>query len=115
MSPLLPPTPALRSLLSDAGVESVAELASKPVDELMPLLQSTQYMPPSEIVLGALVLNTVDQLRQATNRLDQGSAQMLRLTRWAVALAVASVVVALVALVLTLLNGPDVQVVAIRR
>jgi len=88
---------ALRTVLEQAGVQSLAELAGKPTREVMADLDRLT-IPPSEALLGALVLNAVHEMREATERLDHGSRQMLQLTRALLALAIATLAVAIIAL-----------------
>src|SRR5688572_13482584 len=71
----------LRTVLEQAGVRNLRELAAKPTSEVMADLDR-MTLPPSEALLGALVLNAVHELREATGRLDTGTSQLLTLT-WA--------------------------------
>lgn len=47
---------ALQTVLEQAGVKNLAELAAKPTSEIMSDLDRLT-IPPSEALLGALVLN----------------------------------------------------------
>ncbi len=85
----------LRQLLGDAGVGSLAELTQRPVAELVPLIER-MAIPASEAVLGALVLSTVEQMRQATVRLDQGTSRLLAVTWVLAAIGVLTLAVAII-------------------
>jgi hypothetical protein len=84
-------------VLEQAGVRNLAELAAKPTREVMAALDRLT-IPPSEAILGALVLNAVHELREATERLDRGTTRMLNLTRALLVLAALTLAVAIVAL-----------------
>jgi hypothetical protein len=58
-------------------------------------------IPPSEAVLGALVLNAVHELHKATARLDVGTSRLLSLTRTLAVLAALTLAAAIVTLVVT--------------
>ena len=88
---------ALRTVLEQVGASSLAELAGKPTRQVIADLDRLT-IPPSEALLGALVLNAVRELHDATERLDAGTRRMLRLTRALTFLAVATLTVAVVAL-----------------
>jgi hypothetical protein len=98
------PLSALHTVLVDhMGVKTLAELAAKPKDDVLRLLDNAP-VPPSEAVLGALVISAVHELRDATERLDTGTSQLLSLTRWLVALAALTLAAAIVTLAVTLVK-----------
>ncbi|MDQ3740084.1 MAG: hypothetical protein M3389_03985 [Actinomycetota bacterium] len=92
-------TDPLRTVLEQAGVRNLREVAAKPISEIMADLDR-MAIPPSEALVGALVLNAVHELREATGRLDTGTSRLLTLT-WALiilaGLTLATPIVTLVA------------------
>lgn len=105
-------TGALRTVLEGIGVSSLRQLSDKPTREIVGLLDRMP-LPPSEALLGALVLDAVADLREATERLERtahdqkeamtrldiGTGHMLTLTRWLVGLAALTLLAAIAALI----------------
>jgi hypothetical protein len=91
-------TGALRTVLEDIGARSLADLAAKPTSEVIAHLD-TLPVPSSEALLGAVVLHAVDDLRNATKRLDAGTDRLLTLTRALVVLATLTLAAAIATLV----------------
>jgi len=89
---------ALKTVLEQAGVRNLRKFAQKPTTEILGDLDRLP-IPPSEGLLGALVLNAVHQLRQATGRLDSGTTRLLRLTWPLVVLAPLTLAAAVVTLI----------------
>lgn len=96
-----PATGLFGTVLAEAGVTTLAELAAKPIGEVMADLDRLS-IPPSEAVLGALVLNAVHELHRATTRLDVGTSRLLSLTRTLAVLAALTLASAVVTLVVTI-------------
>lgn len=101
-----PPHGPLRTVLEQVGARNLAELAERPLEDILAALDQ-MTIPPSEAVLGALVLAAVHDMREATRgmhaateRLDTGTGQLLSLTRWLVALATLTLGAAAVTLIL---------------
>lgn len=92
---------ALRTALEKVGVENLAELAAKAPGEVMADLNRLP-IPPSEALLGALVLNAVHELHEATQQLDKGTSQLLSLTKMLVVLAGLTLAAAIVTLIITI-------------
>jgi hypothetical protein len=91
--------------LEDMQVRSTSELLELPTLEIAKRLGDAPF-PPSEKLLGAVLLKAVDELRGATADLARSSREMDRKTRalvtvgWiTVAVAFVSLVVAVVAIV----------------
>jgi hypothetical protein len=79
MDPRITPGGPMAILLEQAGVDSLSELVEKRTDEIVPIL-ARMTIPPSEALLGALVIHAVTELRQATDRLNVGSNNLNRMT-----------------------------------
>jgi hypothetical protein len=96
----------LLTLLEQARVRNPAELAAKPTRDLMADVDRLT-IPPSEAVLGAHVLNAVNELDEATRRLDAGKPSLLPLTRTLVALAALTLAAGVVTLIVTIAKQTD--------
>lgn len=86
-------------------LRNLAELVDRPLEDILAALDRVT-IPPSEALLGALVLAPVHDMREATRqthaateRLDIGTGQLLRLTKWLVSLAALTLAAAVVTLV----------------
>src|SRR5450755_3659229 len=97
-----PASEPLLTVLQQAGVRNLAELAAKPTRDLMADLDRLTIPPSEALLLGALVLNAVRELHEATRRLDTGTSSLLRLTRTLVALAAVTLAAAVVTLIVTI-------------
>jgi hypothetical protein len=91
-------------VLEQAGARNLGELVERPLGDILAALDRVT-IPPSEALLGALVLAAVhdmrdatEQMRDATERLDVGTGQLLALTRWLVGLAALTLAAAVVTL-----------------
>jgi hypothetical protein len=119
-------TGALRTVLEGEGMTSLRQIVKKPTSEIVPLLDRMP-IPPSEALLGALVLDAVADLRDVTERLertahdqaeatrgleqtardqneamarlDTGTDKLLKLTRWLVGLATLTLIAAIATLI----------------
>lgn len=87
----------MSTALSFAGVDSLHELVDKPTREVITDLNRLP-IPPSEAILGALVLHAVHELREATEQLDRGTSRLLTLTWALVVLAALTLAAAIVTL-----------------
>jgi hypothetical protein len=108
--PLPPAQGPLRTVLEQVGARNLRDLAERPLDDILAALDR-MTIPPSEALLGALVLSAVHDLRaathemrDATHRLDTGTGQLLGLTRSLVALGGVALAVAVVTLVVTIVK-----------
>lgn len=95
---------AVRWALQDLNVSSLTEAARLPLGDLALRLQRSEHLPTSEAILGVLVLHAVGELREATARLDASSTAMLTLTRRAFIVAIASMLIAAVAVVVAIVK-----------
>lgn len=93
-------------MLEQVEARNLRDLADRPLDDILAALDQ-MTIPPSEAVLGALVLAAVHDMRaatcgmrDATERLDTGTGQLLALTKWLVALAALTLGAAVVTLIL---------------
>jgi hypothetical protein len=89
--------------LADMKVKDVHELAALDTATIMERLAGAPF-PPSEKLIGAVLLGAVDDLRRATadvaassRQIDQGTKSLITLARLTLAIAITSLVVALVA------------------
>ena len=100
-----PDTPhRVRDALLDLNVPTLAGAARLPLDDLALRLQRSEHLPTSEAILGVLVLDAVGKLREATVRLDESSNAMLTLTHRAFIVACVSTLIAVAALVVTIVK-----------
>ena len=119
-------TGALRTVLEGEGMTSLRQIVDKPTSEIV-LLLDRMPIPPSEALLGALVLDAVADLRDVTERLeraahdqaeatqgleqtardqsaamarlDTGTDKLLKLTRWLAGLATLTLIAAIATLI----------------
>ncbi len=85
-------------------VNDVHELVALDTPELVKRLAEAPF-PPSEKLIGAVLLSAVDDLRKATadvaassRQIDRGTKNLIALGRLALAVAIISLIVAVVAL-----------------
>jgi hypothetical protein len=88
--------------LENMGVKSIEELLALPTDQVARRLGSAPF-PPSEKLIGAVMLVAVQQLHKATDDLAGSSRRMDRMTRWLVTAAYLTLAVAFVSLVVAVI------------
>lgn len=87
--------------LQSMGVASFDQLASLPTAELASRLSEASF-PPSEKLIGAILPRAVDDLREATADVALSSRQIDKGTRSLIMLAGLTLVIAIVALVVSI-------------
>ena len=100
-----PDTPhRVRDALLDLNVTTLADAARLPLADLAMRLQRSEHLPTSEAILGVLVLDAVGKLREATVRLDKSSTAMLTLAHRTFVVACVSTLIAVAALIVTIVK-----------
>lgn len=88
--------------LEHMGVKTPEELMALPTPEVANRLARAPF-PPSEKLIGALLLKAVDELRTATAKLAQSSSEMERKAQTQIATAWLTLAVAFISLVVAVI------------